>query len=127
MRPPQAVGVELLALLLPELLLPELLLPELLLPELLLPELLLLELLSPPELPSLPELLSLPVAGELDSEEDLSPAIFFLSPDLKSVSYQPPPFNRKAAAETFFFKADSPQEGHSCKGSSLIFCSTSSP
>ena len=38
-------------------------------------------------------------------EPELS-AKFFLLPDLKSVSYQPPPFKRKAAAETRFFNAD---------------------
>ena len=33
--------------------------------------------------------------------DSLSPPMFrFLSPDLKSVSYQPPPFSRKADTET---------------------------
>jgi hypothetical protein len=35
--------------------------------------------------------------------ELLSPARFFLLPLLKSVSYQPPPFKRKAGADTRFF------------------------
>lgn len=38
---------------------------------------------------------------EAGEASDLSPAMFFfLSPLLKSVSYQPPPLSRKPAAET---------------------------
>mgnify|MGYP001951036391 CR=1 FL=1 len=54
------------------------------------------------------------------------PAMFFLLPVLKSVSYQPPPFRRKAAAEIFFFRAALPHSGQSTRGSSAIFCSASS-
>jgi|TARA_B100000497_G_C7639346_1_gene384308 hypothetical protein len=36
-------------------------------------------------------------------EELVPSATFFFDPVLKSVSYQPLPFNRKAAAETNFF------------------------
>ena len=52
-------------------------------------------------------------------------ATFFLLPDLKSVSYQPPPLRRKAAAETNFFMADLPHSSHFLSGLSLIFCKTS--
>jgi hypothetical protein len=45
---------------------------------------------------------------------------------LKSVSYQPPPLRRNAAALKTFFNADWPHCGHSTSGASLIFCSTSS-
>ena len=42
----------------------------------------------------------------LDPLELLSlPETFFFLPDLKSVSYQPPPFNRKPAADTFLTNA----------------------
>ena len=51
----------------------------------------------------------------------LSPARFFLSPVLKSVSYQPPPFRRKAAALTFLRNRGSPHSGQSTNGASLIF------
>lgn len=51
---------------------------------------------------------------------------FFLSePLLKSVSYQPPPFRRKPAAEIFLNNSDFLQAGQSFKGSSLSFCKTS--
>ena len=42
-----------------------------------------------------------------------SPAMFFLSPDLKSVSYHPPPLSRKAATETSFFSSALPHSGQS--------------
>jgi hypothetical protein len=57
----------------------------------------------------------------LDPEESGVPEIFRLFPDLKSVSYQPPPFRRKPAAETFLTSALSVQAGHTSSGSSLIF------
>jgi len=57
--------------------------------------------------------------------ESLLLATFFLSPDLKSVSYQPPPFKRNATAEIFFFRRSFPHEGHSVSGGSLILCSDS--
>ncbi len=44
--------------------------------------------------------------------ESLLLATFFLSPDLKSVSYQPPPFKRNATAEIFFLRRSFPHEGH---------------
>ena len=50
--------------------------------------------------------------------------LFSLSP-LKSVSYQPPPLRRKFGAETSFFRASLPHEGHLISGVSLIFCITS--
>ena len=56
----------------------------------------------------------------------LSSATFFLLPDLKSVSYQPPPFSRNAAADTFFCILDLPQAGHFFSGLSLTFCRISS-
>jgi hypothetical protein len=63
---------------------------------------------------------------ELDSPpESLLLATFFLSPDLKSVSYQPPPFKRNATAEIFFFRRSFPHEGHCVSGASLIRCSDS--
>jgi hypothetical protein len=54
-----------------------------------------------------------------------SPAKFFLAPDLKSVSYQPPPFKRNPAAEICFFNAGFAQAGQSTKRSSLNLCSAS--
>ncbi len=54
--------------------------------------------------------------------ESLLLATFFLSPDLKSVSYQPPPFRRNATAEIFFFSRSFPHEGHCMSGGSLILC-----
>src|SRR3546814_20192793 len=45
-----------------------------------------------------------------------SPARFFLPPDLKSVSYQPPPLRRKPAAETSSEERRAGKEGVStCK------------
>jgi len=55
-----------------------------------------------------------------------SPARFFFFPDLKSVSYQPPPDKRKPAAEICFFMLALPHAGQSTKGESLSFCKTSS-
>lgn len=50
--------------------------------------------------PSPPLLTGLAAAGGF-VVDSLSPPMFrFLSPDLKSVSYQPPPFSRKADTET---------------------------
>jgi hypothetical protein len=50
--------------------------------------------------PSPPPLTGLAAAGGV-VVDSLSPPMFrFLSPDLKSVSYQPPPFSRKADTET---------------------------
>jgi hypothetical protein len=75
------------------------------------------------------------VLDDSDSDEDAAlegssasePARFrrfSLSP-LKSVSYQPAPFRRKFGAETSFFRAFFPQEGHFSRGASVIFCITS--
>ena len=56
---------------------------------------------------------------------ELESATFFLAPDLKSVSYQPLPLRRKAAAETNFFIVDFLHFSHFFSGLSLIFCSSS--
>ncbi len=55
--------------------------------------------------------------------DDLSSFFFPLS--LKSVSYQPVPFSRNAAADTNFFKDDLPHSGHFRNGLSEIFCNAS--
>jgi hypothetical protein len=78
-----------------------------------------------------PDPRSLPLLDEelLDEEEaagsflspELSPETLRLLPDLKSVSYHPPPFNRNPAAETFLTSAFCSQSGHVCNGSSLTF------
>ena len=66
-------------------------------------------------------------AEPLESALDLpapslrSPAIFFLSPVLKSVSYQPPPDRRKDGALTRFFSAGLSQAGQSVSGASASF------
>jgi hypothetical protein len=54
-----------------------------------------------------------------------SPATFFLLPLLKSVSYQPAPFNLNPDAEIFFAKSGFLQAGHSVRGASLNFCKAS--
>jgi|TARA_A200000113_G_scaffold86185_1_gene76859 hypothetical protein len=54
------------------------------------------------------------------------PDTFFFLPDLKSVSYQPPPFKRNPAAEILFFNASALHSGHVTNGLSLIFCTASS-
>ena len=72
---------------------------------------------EPPEL--LPESL-----GELLSFFAFS-AGFFLSEFLKSVSYQPVPFSRKAAADTCLRNVASPHSGQKTKGSSDNFCKAS--
>ena len=51
-----------------------------------------------------------------------SPAKFFFLPDLKSVSYQPPPVKRNPAAETFFFSVAIAHWGQSVSAASRIFC-----
>ena len=56
----------------------------------------------------------------LESAE-LSPARFFFLPVLKSVSYQPPPFNRNAGALTFLRKAGLLHSGQSTSGASASF------
>ena len=61
-----------------------------------------------------------------EPDEDDDSATFFLEPLLKSVSYQPPPFRRNAAAETSFVSSGLEQDGQSFNGSSLIFCNFSS-
>ena len=62
---------------------------------------------------------------ELDAAPSEPPMIFLLEPVLKSVSYQPSPFNLKAAAEISFFKVSSSHTGHNSSGGSLNFCSFS--
>jgi len=64
-----------------------------------------------------PELFDFDSVFELSPDDDSLPeslllATFFLSPDLKSVSYQPPPFKRNATAEIFFRSRSFPHEGH---------------
>ena len=49
------------------------------------------------------------------------PATFFLDPDLKSVSYHPPPFNLNPAADTFLRNASCPHSGHVLSTGSLSF------
>jgi hypothetical protein len=44
---------------------------------------------------------------------------------LKSVAYQPDPFNWNPAAVTCFLKAGLEQEGQTSSGASDIFCNTS--
>lgn len=93
-----------------------------------------------PEEPDLSPLLALPLlvddpesAPPEDDFEDesLEPsdpslfAKFFLLPDLKSVSYQPPPFNRNPAAEISLVSELLPHSGHFLRGFSLIFCNAS--
>lgn len=66
-------------------------------------------------------------ASDLDADSSSAPArlrLFSLSP-LKSVSYQPPPLRRKLGAETSFFSAFLPHDGHFVSGASEIFCITS--
>ena len=80
------------------------------------------------ELPDPPALVDVldPLEVEDDSlvlleEVSLPPETFFFCPVLKSVSYQPPPFKRKAAAEINFFNPGSPHAGQSTKGLSESF------
>jgi hypothetical protein len=61
------------------------------------------------------------LSADEDPSESLLVATFFLSPDLKSVSYQPPPFRRNATTEIFFFSRSFPHDGHRFSGASLIF------
>ena len=63
--------------------------------------------------------LSIPRSG------GLAASLSFFAFVLKSVSYQPPPFKRKPAAETFLTRDLSPQLGHFTNGFSLIFCNSS--
>ena len=53
------------------------------------------------------------------------PSAFFLS--LKSVSYQPVPFRRKATLEICLLSVSWPHSGQRTRGASLIFCMTSRP
>src|SRR5689334_11342740 len=57
-------------------------------------------------------------AGSLSSPSRLR---FFSCSDLKSVSYQPPPFKRNTGAETSRFKVCFLQLGHCLSGGSEIF------
>lgn len=66
----------------------------------------------------------LPVVAE-EPEQLASPAIFFLAPLLKSVSYQPLPFNLNPAAEIFFINSGLLQAGQVTRGSALSFCKAS--
>src|SRR6185437_14590225 len=63
------------------------------------------------------------VSSDLAAGSSRSAMLRLLSlSDLKSVSYQPPPFRRNTGAETSFFSAFFPQEGHFSSGGSEIFC-----
>lgn len=52
-------------------------------------------------------------------------AVLLLLPPLKSVTYQPEPFNWKPAAVSCLVNVGAEQLGHDDKGASDIFCSTS--
>src|SRR5437899_3263760 len=56
---------------------------------------------------------------------ELFSALAFLPPSRKSVTYQPEPLSWKPAAVTCLLNALAPQAGHSERGASDIFCSTS--
>src|SRR5437762_2102815 len=72
----------------------------------------------------LSEVASLAPAAAFASAPGLSPAGF--DPPLKSVAYQPLPFNWKAAAETILTSAAASHDGQSTSGASASFCSASS-
>tara|TARA_B100000073_G_scaffold304555_1_gene273229 strand:- start:284 stop:586 length:303 start_codon:yes stop_codon:yes gene_type:complete len=80
-----------------------------------------------PELPELSELLPESLDDPLDDLLSFFAfsAGFFLSEFLKSVSYQPVPFSRKAAADTCLRSAASPHSGQKTNGSSDNFCKAS--
>ena len=80
---------------------------------------------APEDLSLVPELLAESLVESLPDSLPLLSAGFFLSEFLKSVSYQPVPFRRKAAADTCFRKPASPHSGQKTKGSSDIFCKAS--
>jgi hypothetical protein len=74
-----------------------------------------LDLLSELEEADSPELLS-------ELPESPSPALtFFFFPDLKSVSYHPPPFKRNPAADILLRKAFCSHCGHSTSSASPSF------
>src|SRR5579862_2467119 len=80
--------------------------------------------------PSLPAAVASAFASGLDSAFDSSFSAasrlrFASLSDLKSVSYQPPPFRRKAGADTSLLRRRLPHEGHLMRGASVIFCITS--
>ena len=77
------------------------------------------ELLEESELAA-PEGSELAASEELLDELSLSVTFFFV-PVLKSVSYQPSPFNRKAAADTNFVSSGVLHSGQIFRGSSEIF------
>ncbi len=60
-----------------------------------------------------------PLEDESDDDGVSDPATFFLFPDLKSVSYQPPPLSLNPAAEIFFRKLSSLHSGHTVSRPSL--------
>ena len=70
---------------------------------------------DPEDESELPEPLEEPLGESPEAET------FFFAPVLKSVSYQPPPFNRKAAAEISFFNPGLSQAGQSTSGLSENF------
>ena len=77
------------------------------------------ELLEESELAA-PEESELAASEELLDELSLSVTFFFV-PVLKSVSYQPSPFNRKAATDTNFVSSGVLHSGQIFRGSSEIF------
>ena len=60
--------------------------------------------------------------AEVDVEVEVDGALPLLR---KSVTYQPVPFNWKPAAVSCFLNVLFPQDGHSVRGASDIFCNTS--
>jgi hypothetical protein len=72
------------------------------------------------ELSALFDSVPLDVASELGAGVEVAGV-----PPLKSVAYQPDPFNWNPAAVTCFLKVDEPQLGQSLRGASDIFCNTS--
>jgi hypothetical protein len=71
------------------------------------------------------QLLAFGVLGVALGVADASPATFFLAPLLKSVSYQPVPFNLNPAAEIFFINSGFVQAGQIRMGSAPSFCNAS--
>jgi len=67
------------------------------------------------------------VSAPLAASALAPPSVFpDFAPPLKSVTYQPLPFNWKPAAETFFTRASAPQDGHVTSGASENFRRASS-
>ncbi|MEN3291899.1 MAG: hypothetical protein V7642_1152 [Burkholderiales bacterium] len=86
-----------------------------------------------PDAGELPESLAVEVEAASDAVADAGAASLLLAagleappePPRKSVTYQPLPFSWKPAAVNCFLNEDWLQDGHSVRGASDIFCSTS--